>query len=267
MPLRPVVARAALHMWEEPCISGGGGSGTVFFSGCSLKCVYCQNGEISHGRFGKLITVERLAEIFGELFKQGAENINLVNPTHYVPAIKEALDIYRPPIPIAYNSGGYDSPECIEAAAEFADIFLMDFKYITPERALRYSGAADYPEVAAAAIMKCAEKVGHNVFDGRGMMKKGLIIRHLVLPGATGEAVKIIDWVNKNAARAVLSLMSQYTPCGDLTGFDEINRRITPREYRKVLDAAENTDIDLIFTQELESGTKDYIPRFDLSGV
>lgn len=267
MPLQPVVARAALHMWEEPCISGSNGSGTVFFSGCSLGCVFCQNEEISHKKFGKMITVERLAEIFKELYEQGAENINLVNPTHYITAIKAALDIYKPPIPIVYNSGGYDTVHDIETASGFSDIFLMDFKYITPERALRYSDAADYPEIAVSAIRKCVEKVGENVFDDNGMMKKGLIIRHLILPRGTGEAIKIIDWVNENAREFALSLMSQYTPCGELAEYPEINRRITPREYRKVIEAAENTDIDIIFRQELESGAKEYIPCFDLTGV
>lgn len=267
MPSSPVVAKAYLHMWEEPCISGKNGSGTVFFSGCSLGCVFCQNIEISHKNKGKHITIERLAEIFKELYEAGAENINLVNPTHYVYTIKKAFEIYRPPIPVVYNSGGYDTEEGIAVASEFTDIFLMDLKYLDPSKALRYSKAENYPSVATKAIRKCASIVGENIFDENGILKKGLIIRHLILPLGTNEAISVIKWVEQNAKRFALSLMSQYTPCGDLEEYPELTRKITKREYDKVLTFASESDIDVIFTQELSSSSKDYIPTFDFLGV
>ncbi len=267
MPEAPIVARAGLHFWEEPCISGKNGSGTVFFSGCSLGCVFCQNEEISHENFGKPISVERLAEIFRELESKGAHNINLVNPTHYVHAVIEALKIYRPNIPIVYNSGGYDTVETIEKAADFVDVFLMDMKYLSEDRALKYSKAKDYPSVAKAVILRCADIVKENEFDADGMMKKGLIIRHLILPQGTNEAISVIDWVEKNVPWAVFSLMSQYTPHGNLENYKEINRKITVREYNKVLDHAAESSIESIYTQDLNSSSEQFIPPFDLSGV
>lgn len=267
MPERPVLARAGLHFWEEPCISGEKGSGTVFFSGCSLGCVFCQNEEISHENYGKPVTVERLAEIFKELENLGAHNINLVNPTHYVHAIAKALEIYKPRIPIVYNSGGYDTVETIEKASRFVDVFLMDMKYRSGERALKYSKAKDYPEVSANAILKCAEIIKENTFDPNGIMQKGLVIRHLIMPQGTNDAIEVINWVEQNVPWAVLSLMSQYTPHGNLSDFKEINRKITLREYNKVLDFAAECDIDSIYTQDTSSGDEKFIPPFDLSGV
>ena len=261
-----MIARADLHFWEEPCISGRNGSGTVFFSGCSLNCVYCQNYEISHKNKGKVISVERLAEIFRELEQKGAENINLVNPTHYVRAIKSALDIYKPKIPIVYNSSGYESDESLEIAMNFADIFLLDLKYLTPERAKRYSNAADYPDRAKKTILKVSRSIA-NRFDTKGMMMSGLIVRHLILPQGTNEAMMVIKWLEDNISDAVLSIMSQYTPCGDLDVFPELQRKITKREYKKVLDFAEDSKIETIFTQEMKSADESYIPSFDYKGV
>lgn len=266
-PFSPKVARAALHFGEEPCISGKKGSGTVFFSGCSLSCVFCQNSKISHESFGKTVTVERLAEIFKELYYLGAENINLVNPTHYCYAISKAFEIYKPPIPVIYNSSGYESEETLNIAFRFADVFLLDLKYLDENRALRYSGAANYPETAVLAIIKCAKKIGENSFNENGLMTKGLIVRHLILPMGTNDAVNVIDWVSENVPWAVLSLMSQYTPCGDLDNFPEINRKITKRELEKVLSFAAQSNIDKIYTQELSSVGKEFIPNFDLTGV
>lgn len=266
-PELPKIARAGLHFWEEPCISGQNGSGTVFFSGCSLGCVFCQNEEISHKNYGKTVTLERLAEIFRELEDKGAHNINLVNPTHYVHAISEAVKLYRPKIPIVYNSGGYDTVETIQKASDFVDIFLMDMKYRSVDRALKYSKAADYPNVSEKAILRCAEIAKNNVYDENEIMQKGLIIRHLILPQGTRDAISVIDWVDKNVPWAVLSLMSQYTPHGDLTEYNEINRKITQREYDKVLDRAADSGIESIFTQELNSSNSKFIPPFDLSGV
>lgn len=267
MPENPIVARAGLHFWEEPPISGKNGSGTVFFSGCSLGCVFCQNEEISHKNFGKPISIERLAEIFKELEYMGAHNINLVNPTHYVHAIADALKIYKPNIPIVYNSGGYDTVETIEKASEFVDIFLMDMKYRSCERASKYSKAVDYTFVAEKSILKCADIIKENSYNDDGMLKKGLIIRHLILPQGTNDAIEVIKWVEQNVPWAIFSLMSQYTPHGDLENFKEINRKITKREYYKVLDFAERCDIENIYTQDLESGDEMFIPPFDLSGV
>lgn len=267
MPLSPIVARAGLHLWEEPCISGTNGSGTIFFSGCSLGCVFCQNNEISHKNFGKKISVERLAEIFKELENKGAHNINLVNPTHYIDAIEKAFEIYKPNIPIVYNSSGFDTETQIKRASKFTDIFLMDYKYRSNLRAKKYSKAENYPEVAECAILKCAEIVKENVIDQKGIMQKGLIIRHLIMPQGTNDAIEVIKWVENNVPWAFFSLMSQFTPCGDLTDYKEINRKITKREYQKVLDFASETKIDTIFTQELSSSNTDYIPPFNLEGV
>ena len=266
MPLLPRVARAALHFWEEPCISGKNGSGTVFFSGCTLDCAFCQNYGISHGGFGKQITHQRLADIFKELEDRGAHNINLVTPTHFVPAIIRALDIYKPKIPVVYNSGGYDSVEEIRALKGYVDIFLMDLKYLSGERAALYSGAPDYPEHAAAAIKECYLQQPVCEFKD-GIMQKGLIVRHLLLPQGTNEAILVFDWVRENAPDAYFSIMSQYTPCGRAENMPIINRRVTKREYEKVLSYICDSDFENVYFQERESSDKKYIPPFDLSGV
>ena len=266
MPLLPKVARAALHFWEEPCISGKNGSGTVFFSGCTLDCVFCQNYDISHGGFGKIITHQRLADIFKELEEKGAHNINLVTPTHFVPAIIRALDIYKPKIPIVYNSGGYDSSEEIKALKGYIDIFLMDLKYLSGEHAALYSGVPDYPEYALAAIKECYKQ--QPVCDFRdGIMQKGLIVRHLLLPQGTNEAIKVFDWVRNNIPNAYFSIMSQYTPCGRAENMPIINRGVTKREYEKVLIHICDSGFENVYIQERESSDKKYIPTFDLEGV
>ena len=266
-PETVILSRAALHFWEEPCISGQNGSGTVFFSGCSLSCVFCQNREISQNINGKAVTVERLAEIFKELESAGAENINLINPTHYVTEIAKAFEIYKPNIPVVYNSGGYESEATLKVASRFVDVFLMDLKYLNPDKALKYSGAADYPEVATKAILECAKIQKENVFDEKGIMRKGLIVRHLILPRSTNDAIDVINWVEENVPFAVLSIMSQYTPCGDLKEFPEIDRKITKREHLKVLDAVQDSKIEKIYTQSLQSVGEQFIPSFDLTGV
>ena len=266
-PETVILSRAALHFWEEPCISGQNGSGTVFFSGCSLSCVFCQNREISQNINGKAVTVERLAEIFKELERAGAENINLVNPTHYVTQIAKAFEIYKPNIPVVYNSGGYESEATLKVASQFVDVFLMDLKYLDPDKALKYSGAADYPSVATNAILRCADECPENVFDEKGIIKKGLIVRHLILPRSTNDALNVINWVENNVPFAVLSIMSQYTPYGDLKEFPEIDRKITKREHLKVLDAARDSKIEKIYTQSLQSVGEQFIPSFDLTGV
>lgn len=265
MPLFPVVAKASLHFGEEPCISGTRGSGTVFFSGCSLNCVYCQNYEISHLKKGALITPERLSEIFRELEEKGAHNINLVNPTHFIWAIKEALSIYRPKIPLVYNSGGYDLPEVI--SENIFDIYLLDLKYISSERSLKYSKAENYFKYASESIKAAYKLCSESVFDSEGIMQNGLIIRHLCLPLATNEAIRVIDWVSENTPKAYLSIMSQYFPTGKASEYSEINRRITNREYEKVLSYVIEKNLPNVFIQERSSADKGYVPDFDFEGV
>lgn len=265
-PLLPKVARAALHFWEEPVISGEKGSGTVFFSGCSLGCVYCQNFEISKENKGEIVTVQRLSEIFRELEEKGAHNINLVNPTHYVLAIKEALDIYRPNIPIVYNSSGYESEETLDTAKSFVDIFLLDFKYLTEEKAEKYSFASDYPGIAKNTLLKCVDFQPQNIIEN-GIMKKGVIVRHLILPQATNEAICVFNWVKENTPCVYFSLMGQYVPVGKSCDFPEINRRITKREYDKVLNYIMDTSFENVFIQQLSSSSEKYIPDFDLTGI
>ena len=266
MPLLPVAARAALHFWEEPCISGKNGSVTVFFTGCNLDCAFCQNYEVSHLKKGKPITYERLADIFRELEEAGAHNINLVCPSHYVGAIIRALDIYKPKIPVVYNSGGYDTPENIRALKDYADIFLMDLKYLNPDRAKKYSGAENYPEYAVSAVKQAYLQQPECVFKN-GIMQKGVIVRHLLLPLGTREAIAVFDWVRENTPNAYFSIMSQYTPCGRAEQYPEINRRVTKREYEKVLAYICNTDFRNVYIQERNSSDEKYIPPFDLAGV
>ncbi len=265
MPLAPKLAKAGLHFWEEPCISGKNGSGTVFFSGCALNCVFCQNYEISHLNKGKTVTVERLAEIFKELEKMGAHNINLVNPTHCFWAIEQALKIYRPSIPIVYNSGGYDLAENIEK--NIFDIYLMDFKYFNEESSLKYSKAKNYVECAKASISAAYKFCPLPEYNNEGIMKRGLIIRHLILPQHTNEAMSIIDWCAENTPDAVISIMAQYIPLYGAEKFKEINRKITRREYEKVLNHIMDKGIKNVLIQEHTSADIKYIPEFDLSGL
>ena len=266
MPLLPRLARAALHFWEEPVISGAAGSGTVFFSGCNLGCIYCQNAPISHGGRGKTVSVSRLAEIFRELEGKGAANINLVTPTHYTRAIKSALDIYRPGIPIVYNGGGYESTEQLIELEDYVDVYLLDYKYCDPQKAQRYSAAPDYPETARAAITEAYRQKGRAVIKN-GLMKSGVIVRHLLLPRATADAIEIFDFVRKNVPGAYFSLMCQYTPMGSALDDKVINRRVTRREYDKVAEYIAAAGFENCFVQEANSATKDYIPDFDLCGI
>lgn len=260
------IARAALHFWEEPCISGRRGSGAVFFSGCNLKCVYCQNFKISRENKGVEVSDERLIEIFESLIAQGAENINLVNPSHYAARLSALLKKWKSPVPIVYNSSGYESVETLKALDGLIDIYLPDFKYIRSDKAARYSAAQDYPEIAKAALAEMSRQTGKAVFEG-DMMKRGMIIRHLILPQNTNSAIAIIDYIAENFPEAYLSLMAQYVPCTELADFSEINRKITPREYDKVVDHAVEKGITKLFIQEISSADKKYIPPFDFSGV
>ena len=259
------VARAALHFWEEPCISGKEGSGTVFFSGCNLKCVFCQNNEISAENKGVEISDDKLISIFENLISQGANNIHLVNPTHYAKRLEKVLGRWKSPVPIVYNSSGYEEVETLKALDGLIDIYLPDLKYIRAEKAMRYSKAADYFEKASAALLEMRRQV-EDKFDG-DIMKSGMIIRHLILPQNTNSSIAVLDFIKSNFPNTFVSLMAQYTPCGDLSEFPEINRKITKREYEKVVNYAFDNSFDKLFIQELSSADKSFIPKFDFTGV
>lgn len=262
------VARAALHHWEEPCISGTNGSGTVFFSGCPLHCVYCQNEQISQQNFGADISLDRLEAIFRELEMQGAHNINLVNPTHYVSAIREVLRRYRPGIPVVYNSGGYERVETLRSLEGLIDIYLPDIKYVSPELSEKYSGARDYFAFASLAVLEMARQTGPAVLDQNGWMRSGTIVRHLILPNHVENSLEVLRWCKENLPKGTLvSVMAQYTPCGRAKEFPELNRRITKREYERVLNTLFELDLTDGFVQERSSAKEEYIPSFDLSGV
>ncbi len=261
------LARAALHFWEEPCISGENGSGAVFFSGCNLKCVYCQNYEISNENIGSVVTAEKLLDIFKSLEQQGANNINLVNPTHYAKSLVPVLEKWNGALPVVYNSSGYESTQTLKMLSGLIDIYLPDFKYIRNDKAKRYSSAENYPEIAKSALFEMRSQQKRDVFDENGIMKKGMIIRHLILPSNTNSSLEIIDYLSENFPDTYLSLMAQYTPMGKLEDFPEINRKITKREYEKVVDYALSKEINKLFIQELSSADKNFIPAFDFSGV
>ena len=267
MPSLPVVARAALHYGEEPCISGANGSGTVFFSGCSLRCCFCQNHSISHKNEGKAITVERLAEIFKELENAGAHNINLVNPSHYAVSICQALQLYRPNIPVVYNSSGYERVETLRMLDGLVDVYLPDCKYVDPALSMTLSGAEDYFEAASAAIMEMARQTGTAQFDNSGMMVKGTMVRHLVLPGHTKNSMQVLDWLATIKDSVWVSLMFQYTPCGDISAHKELQRTLTQRECEKVWDYMDDLGIVNGYVQDRKSAGTTMIPAFDLTGV
>ena len=266
MPELPVVARAALHMWEEPPISGVRGSGTVFFSGCSLDCVFCQNDQISHQDFGAPVTVARLREICLDLAAQGAHNIDLVNPTHFAHVVAELLE--EPlPVPVVWNSGGYDRVETLRALEGKVDIYLPDLKYLTPALSERYSGAADYPETAAAAIREMVRQTGPYVLED-GLLKRGVLIRHLLLPGRLPEAKRVMDWVAETfpPGTVLFSLMSQYLPLGRACDFPELDRRLRPSEARSARDYMAALGLEG-FCQESGADDAGFVPAFDLTGV
>ncbi len=262
-------ARAALHFWEEPCISGTRGSGTIFFSGCHLQCRFCQNYSISLDHRGKSITPQRLSEIMLSLQEQGAHNINLVTGSHVLPWILEGLDLCKGSlhIPVVYNSGGYEKTESIQALRGYADVFLPDFKFFDRETALRYAGAPDYPEVAAKAIAAILDITSEPVFQD-GIMQRGCIIRHLVLPGHRKESIALLHFLKEQFGTKsfLLSLMAQYTPMRHDPDFPELNRRITKMEYNSVRDAALELGFEGYF-QEKSSASSDYTPSFHFEGI
>ena len=262
----PRIARAALHRWEEPCISGTRGSGAVFFSGCALRCAFCQNEAISRGGCGEAVSIRRLADIFRELEEQGAHNINLVTAAHFVPAVLDALELHRPNIPLVYNSSGYESLETLRLLDGVIDIYLPDYKYIDPAMARLLSGAADYPDVAWAAIEEMRRQTGAVVYDEQGMMKRGTLIRHLLLPGLTGDAMRILTRIRDELPDTPVSLMGQYVPCGRAREIPGMNRRVTKREYDRVKAHMQMIGLEG-YRQELEAASGEYVPAFDLSGV
>lgn len=262
----PRIARAALHRWEEPCISGTRGSGAVFFSGCALRCAFCQNEAISRGGCGEAVSIRRLADIFRELEDQGAHNINLVTAAHFVPAVLDALELYRPGIPLVYNSSGYESMETLRLLDGVIDVYLPDYKYIDPAMARLLSGAADYPDVAWAAITEMRRQTGKAVYDDQGMMTRGTLIRHLLLPGLTGDAMRILTRIRDELPDTPVSLMGQYVPCGRAREIPGMNRRVTKREYDRVKAHMQMIGLDG-YRQELEAASGEYVPDFDLSGV
>lgn len=271
-------ARAALHHWEEPCISGVNGSGTVFFSGCTLRCCFCQNYRISSEGFGKEISTGRLAEIFLRLQEKGAHNINLVTPTQYLPSVIEALETAgnKLTIPVVYNCGGYETTDTVKALAPYVDIWLPDLKYLSSALSARYSGAPDYFEVAKKALLQMIRQTGGPVYKNFSsdagsceIMQKGVIVRHMVLPGQKEDSIRLMHWMSAALPKGqfLLSLMSQYTPFYKSASYPEINRRITTYEYEKVLDAAIGLGLTDGFMQEKSSAKEEYTPPFDLEGI
>lgn len=264
-------ARAALHMWEEPCISGDRGSGTVFFSGCGLRCCFCQNREIAIGDCGKEISAERLADIFLELEQKGAANLNLVTGAHYVPQIILALEDARRRgcrLPVVYNSGGYEKTETLQMLKGYVDIYLPDLKYLETDLAKAYSHASDYPERARAAIKEMVDQTGECRFGEDGYIKKGTIVRHLILPGHTRNSIRVLEYLHKTYGnRIYISIMNQYTPVYHQEFYPELNRRVTAREYQKVLNAAIELGVENGFFQEGETARESFIPAFNYEGV
>lgn len=265
MPETPVLARAMLHQWEEPCISGTRGSGAVFFSGCVLGCVFCQNGRISRERYGKPVSAARLREIFLELIGQGAHNVNLVSPTPFVPAILEAL-AESLPVPVVWNTGGYERVETLRTLEGKVQIWLPDFKYGDDDLAKRYSGAGDYFENAAAAVREMYRQSGDYVLED-GLLKRGVVIRHLLLPGGLNNAKAVMDWVAETfrPGQVLFSLMSQYTPQPGAEGL--LRRRVTRGEYRAALEYMRNVGIADGYCQDASSAREEYTPEFDLRGI
>ena len=265
------LARAALHMWEEPCISGTKGSGAVFFSGCGLRCCFCQNHDIAIGSRGLAVSVERLGEIFLELKEKGAANINLVTGAHYVPQIIEALKLARMQgmdLPVVYNSSGYEKLETLKLLEGYVDIYLPDLKYMEPDLAQKFSHAPDYVERAKAAIKEMVRQSGSCQFGEDGYIRRGTIVRHLILPGHTKNSRKVLRYLHETYGEEIyISIMNQYTPVREFGEFKELNRKVTKREYEKVLDTAVEMGIQNGFIQEGETASESFIPEFDFEGV
>lgn len=266
-----MASKAYLHMWEEPCISGTSGSGTVFFTGCTLRCIYCQNSAISQGSGGKKLTVRELADVFLNLWKKGAHNINLVTPTHYVPGIKEALILAKTEgmnLPVVYNTGGYELVETLRSMENHVDIYLPDFKYIDGNTALKYSGAEDYPDVAKLALEEMVRQKPRVVFDENSIAVSGVIVRHLLLPGNLKNSKGVIEYIYKTYGDSVyISIMNQYTPIGEFENYPELSETPSRREYEKLVDYALSLGVSNAYIQDSSSSGKVYIPDFDMEGI
>ncbi len=265
-------ARAALHFWEEPCISGSQGSGAVFFSGCNLRCAFCQNHPIASGTVGKAISEERLAEIFLELQRQGAHNINLVTAAHFLPQVRSALVQAKAAglsIPIVYNTSGYENVSSLQMLEGLIDIYLPDMKYCSPQLGAEYSHAPDYFEKASLALAEMFRQVGIPVLDAdTGLMRRGIIVRHLILPGNTGDSKKILRYLRETYGNDIyVSIMSQYTPMPQVATIPALNRKVTPEEYERVLTFAEKIGISQGFVQEGDAASESFIPDFDGGGL
>ncbi|WP_127837270.1 radical SAM protein [Clostridium prolinivorans] len=264
-------ARVSLHEWEEPCISGSKGSGTIFFSECNLKCVFCQNSSISYEGIGKEISIERLSEIFLNQQSRGAHNINLVTPTHFVPQIIEAIKLAKKRglmLPIVYNTSSYENIETIKALKGYIDIYLPDLKYFNDKYAVKYSNAPNYFKTASKAIEEMYLQVGNPVFNKEGLMEKGVIIRHLMLPGLLFDSKKIIEYIYKTFKDNVyISLMNQYTPFNNVEKYPEINKPLNPKHYNSLIDYCLNLGIKNAFIQDEGTVSESFIPKFDLRGV
>lgn len=264
-------ARAALHMWEEPCISGKKGSGAIFFSGCTLKCVFCQNREIAEGKYGKEISSQRLTEIFLELQGKGAANINLVTAGHFVVPVKEALLRAKEQglaIPVIYNSGGYERVETLRFLEPVVDVWMPDFKYMDGRLAREYSKAEDYPQTAKKALEEMVRQAGECRLDKEGYIQKGVIVRHLILPGHTRDSMEILSYLHKTYGEHIyISVMNQYTPLPQVKDLEPLNRKVTRREYRRVLDFALELGIEQGYFQEGETAKESFIPLFDYEGL
>lgn len=270
-PLQPKVALVSAHMWEEPPISGTNGSGTIFFSHCNLRCVFCQNHQISQDCFGKEISVDRLSEIFLEQQERGLHNINLVSASHFIPQAAEALRQAKKQgltIPVVYNSNGYESLEGLKMLEGLVDIYLPDFKYWDDALAKTYSQAPHYAKTTSAAILEMRRQTKTDVLDKNGIMKKGLIIRHLILPGHYKDSFSVLDWILEHlGAETYVSLLNQYTPMYEAEKFKNLSRRLTTFEYEKVTEYFLSIGLKNGFVQKRSSATSAYTPIFDLSGV
>ncbi len=267
MPQNPVLARADIHNWEEPCISGERGTGAIFFSGCSLKCCFCQNFPISHENKGETITTSRLVEIIKELEGKKVHTIDLVNPTHFSHIVIAALTQYKPQVPVIYNSSGYDSVETLKQLEGLVDVYLPDLKYFSSEKSQKYAKCPDYFEKAGKAILEMYRQQPKTQFKD-GIIQKGVIIRHLVLPKNIDESKSILLWIKNNLPKDIyISIMSQYTPYGNITEYKELNRRLTTAEYNKVVDYFIELGFTNGFMQEKTSAKTDFIPNFDMTGV
>lgn len=257
------ICRVALHAWEEPIISGTRGSGTIFFSGCSLSCVFCQNYEISHCAAGRIYSTADIIRAMQELVAAGAHNINFVNPTHYAHVLKEVLQQYKPPVPVVYNTGGYDSPQTLRALEGLVDVYLPDYKYMFSESAQHYSGHGKYTENIIHALDEMYRQVGP-AYTENDILQKGMLVRHLVLPGHSEEGVRIVEYLTRRYGDSIyISVMSQYTPHGNLDAYPELNRRLKPIEYKRVVAALRRSGQQNCFIQEPESSSDAYIPAFE----